>query len=172
MKAPDELIADLMRRSRAVLYNGKPEKAWYQQQDTVKKALTFPAAWLEERKVPMTASRYGEIMGGILNTMVKHGQLQSVAYPGAYLLHVVQQHMAHHGDKYYEECKSNRHSLSLNLASIEKAIAARQAVPNADVIAPFAQAHAVLQTGKRKPKIKAVATPLQPDLFGTANRTK
>jgi hypothetical protein len=168
MIAPNALIAELMQRVRLDLYRGRPDKQWYQQQDTVKKALTWPAAWLEQRKVPMSPERYRAILGGILDTMGANGKLTAVTYPGAYLLHVVQQHMEHHGDTYYQECKGARNRVTLEMAAVEKAVADRRSSPAADIIAPFAQVHAALAIGKSKGRPKAAAASLQPDLFARA----
>ena len=165
MSAPDSLIADLMVRVRREFYSERPAKHWYQQQDTVKKALTFPASWLEERKVPMSARRYREIINLILNTIISHAKTQQIAYPSAYILHCVQQHMAHHGDAYYQEGKSCRNRIALQMAVVERTAAARSRQSGADVIPAFAQVHAALAIGKSKGRPKASKPAPQPDLF-------
>lgn len=173
MKAPDILIAELMQRVRRDLYKGRPDKAWFQQQDTVKKALTFPAAWLEERKVPLSSERYLQILNGIINLMLAKGNLAAVKYPSAYLLDVIQKHMAHHGDTYYQEGKSCRNRVTLDMAVIEKAVAARRASALPDrTVEVLSGVHATLALGKRKSTIKAAATPAQPDLFNGSHQQK
>ena len=64
----------------------------------VKKALIYPARWLDERKVPITSDKYRAIIVGIVEGMVKHGQIAQVTYMGRYLLTCVQKHMEVRGD--------------------------------------------------------------------------
>jgi hypothetical protein len=77
LKAPDELIRDLMARVRRDFYQGKPDKAWFAQQQLVKKALLYPARWLKEKAVEIPAERYEAIVVDILATARRswgHGQ--------------------------------------------------------------------------------------------------
>jgi hypothetical protein len=148
-----------MARARTLLYKGRPDRAWYLQMKTVKKALTLPAAELKKLGVPLSSVRYEEIMLGILNTISRHGNLSKVEYPSAYLLHTVQEHWKYHGPEYYEEGKAIRNRVSVFMTAVEKA---RPADPTVDVLA---QVNASLKIGTRKSKIKPVAATLQPRLF-------
>jgi len=149
-----------MARVRRDLFIGKPDKTWYSQQQLVKKALLYPAAWLKRREVEIPAERYQAILEGILDTIKAKGNLDQVHYISRYLFHCVQQHIAHHGDTYYEEGKAIRNRVSLVMTSVERAHAgADGTVPVLD------QAYNVLQLGRRKPKSKPLAEPLQPGLF-------
>jgi hypothetical protein len=162
MKAPDALLEHLMARVRGDLYKGKPERVWFTQQVRVKAALTLPAAWLDERKVEISAERYQAILESILHTIKAHGRSpkQLGPFPCAYLHSCVEKHLAHHGDEYYEEGKAIRNRVTIFMGRVEKArIGADSTVP------VLSATHAALDVGKRKAKGKAVATSQQPDLF-------
>ena len=155
MKAPDALIQELMQRFRLLLYQGKPNKVWYSQQMMIKKALLYPASWLEKRKVEIPAERYK----AILATIAANGNLSQVTWVSRYVLHCVQQHMEHHGDEYYREGVAIRNRVNLAMTAIERT---RR---GADSTVPIlAQADKLLQMGKRKAKVKPV-TSEQPTLL-------
>jgi len=163
MKAPDAVIDELLKKARAILYKDLPDRAWFTQQGRVKAALTLPAKLLDERKVELSSDRYQAILDGVLDTIKANGRRDLGAFPCAYLHHCVEAHMHHHVDEYYEEGKSVRNSLDRLFTRIGKTQAT--IIP---VISTFAQVHATLDVGKRKPKIKPVAAGLQPDLFGAS----
>jgi hypothetical protein len=166
LKAPETVIEELLKKARAVLYRGQPDRAWFTQQVRVKAALTLPAAWLQERQVEIPAARYQAILEGILDTIRANGREHLGPYPCAYFHHCVESHLAHHGDKYYAEGKGIRNRVQLFMSSVEKArIGADSTVPI------LAGVHAALDTGKRR-KSKAPAPALQPDLFASAKPRK
>jgi hypothetical protein len=164
MNAPDALVAELMQLVRSRLYDGK-DRQWFPQQEMVKQAMTYPAHWLSKRQVPLSHARYKAIMVDVIETMARRGNLEKVTFISRYVLHCVQEHMKHHGDKYYAEGKSIRNRVSVVMTEVEKAkIGADSTVP------VLAQVHdnqvaATLQVGRRKPKGTDSATPVHPDLF-------
>ncbi len=160
MKAPDAVIAELLQQVRGWLYSALPERAWFTQQERVKRALTLPAAWLDERKVEVSAERYQEILQGILATIKAKGRKpgQMGKFPCAYLHACVKSHLDHHGEKYYDEGKGIRNRLKLAMPELEKAqIGADGTVP------VLAQVHNALASRRRKGKVKSVTE--QPGLF-------
>lgn len=163
MKAPLAMFSELLERVRRDLYRGKPDKLWYSQQHMVKKALLYPARWLEQRKVEISSERYKAILEGILATVKANGNMAQVTYISRYILHCIQQHMEHHGDEYYREGVAIRNRVSMVMSTIEKA------KRGADSTVPIlAQAESVLQIGKRKAKVK----PIEPesDLFSNPKK--
>lgn len=149
-----------MKRVRRDFYKGKPDKTWFAQQAMVKKALLYPARWLHEKAVEIPAARYEAILTDILDTAARHGDLSKVTYMSRYLLFCVQEHMSHHGDKYYREGVSIRNVVGLLMSTVDKV------KRGADGTVPaFAQADSVLQVGKRKAKVKPAAAAEQPSLF-------
>lgn len=163
MIAPEALIADLMKEVRTKLFAGRSDKEWFAQQELVKKALTYPAHWLEERKVPLASKRYAEIMTTIIGAAAAYGDLGKVTYVSRYLLTCVQRHMAHHGDEYYQEGKAIRNRTSVFMATLEKNNKPARAADR--TVTVLSEVHASIAVGRRKAKAKAVAKPLQPDLF-------
>lgn len=169
MKAPDAVIEDLLKSARALLYTSLPDRAWFTQQMRVKIALTLPAAYLDERKVDLSAERYQEIVQGILDTIKKHGRTDLGPHPCSYLHSCVEAHLRHHGDEYYEEGKAIRNRVKLIMPAVEKAnLGADLTVPV--LSATHHQTAAALAVGKRKSK--APAPVLQDDLFASATPTK
>lgn len=165
MTTPADLLNDLMARVRRDLYAGRPDTAWFKQQETVRQALTLLARDLDRDQVPLPLARYRAIYDQIITGIVQHGHLAQVKYPCAYLLHVVQKHLQHHGDTYYEEGKSLRNSLDLVVHRAAAKAARRAAAPD-PTVEVLAQVHAAITTRRRRPKPPAPT--LQPDLFGAA----
>lgn len=67
-----------------------------------------PAAWLEERGVTVSPERYINILRDrILMEALRHGTGE-VKYVPAYLGRVVDLHLAHHGEEYYQAAKTLR----------------------------------------------------------------
>ena len=110
------------------------------------------ATWLEDRAVTLPPDRYLAIMRDvILMDAVRHGNTGAIAYIPAWLRAVVQSHLAHHGEEYYEEGKSIR-----TLAERALWATQRQAVPAPDPIRELATAARLARPKKRlsKPPVK------------------
>jgi hypothetical protein len=152
MKAPETVLEELLRQVRVFLYSGLPDHSWFTQQARCKATLTFPGAWLDERKVELSSERYQQIMQAILVTIKEHcpNPRQLGPFPCAYLHRCVELHMQHHGDEYYQEGKSVRNALDRAMATTTRA--------RISAVAVFAATHratqASLAVGKRKPKVK------------------
>jgi hypothetical protein len=160
MKAAADFFQALMAKVRHDLYKGKPDKTWFAQQKMIKKALLHPAVYLHKQRVELPAARYRAILEDIINTIVAKGNLDRVDYMSRYFLFCVQKHMEHHGDQYYAEGKAIRNRVDLVMGSVEKA------ARGADSTVPIlAEADKLLQMGKRKARVKPVATAPTPDLF-------
>lgn len=145
VQAPEQMVAGLLDLVRRDLYRGKPEKAWFSQQQLVKKALLYPATWLNQREVEIPVARYQAIVEGIVATMVRNGRLEDVSFMSRYLLTCVQRHMEVHGDEYYREGVAIRNRVSLVMDLVEKALRGEDgSVP------VLAQADKLLRIGKRK----------------------
>lgn len=163
MKAPEAVIEELLKKARAILYRSLPDHSWFTQQGRVKAALTLPAKWLDDRKVELPAERYQAILDSILDTVKAKGRRDLGAFPCAYLHRCVQTHLQHHGDDYYAEGKTVRNIADRAFTFLAKAKAgADQTVPT------LAKVHATLAVGRRKPKVKSSAAPLQSDFFTPA----
>jgi hypothetical protein len=161
---PDDLIAGLMERVRRDLYSNRPD--WFVQQAMIKRALTYPAAWLGKKHVEIPAARYKAILEEIISGIVREGQLEKVTYLSRYFYTCVQRHMDHHGDDYYREGVSVRNNVTIAMSQLEKA------QRGADSTIPvLAQVHATLVAGVKPPKhMRPSKDPQQPDLFAPKRR--
>jgi hypothetical protein len=163
MIAPDTLITELLGCVRRDLYGSCPDK-WFSQQEVIKRALTFPAAWLARRHVEIPAARYQAILEGIIDGIVKQGDLSKVTFMGRYFYHCVQQHMWHHGDEYYREGVKISNRITVAMTAVERAHKGQDGT-----VPAFSQAHQVLAGRRKLPAhMRPAADPLQPDLFASA----
>lgn len=159
MKAPASFFLELMAKVRRDLYKGKPDEVWFPQQKMIKKALLHPAVCLNKHNVEIPAALYKAILEEIIDTVARNGDLAKVGYMARYFLHCVQQHMIHHGDRYYTEGKAIRNRVSVVMNRVERAH------HGADGTVPIlAEADKIVQIGKRKAKVKPVE-PEQPTLL-------
>ena len=131
----------------------------------IKKAMTYPAHWLQKRQVPLSEARYRQIMVEIIDTMARMGNLEKVTFISRYVLHCVQEHMKHHGDRYYAEGKAIRNRVNILMTAVEKAHAGADSTVPVLADVHEKQVEAALSLGKRKPKGNAIATPVHPELF-------
>ena len=173
MKTPSAVLEDLMQQVRAYLYSALPDRAWFTQQERVKATLTLPAKWLDDRKVELPAERYQKLLEDILATIKAKGRkpTQMGKFPCLYLHSCVESHMRHHGEEYYNEGKGIRNRVKLFMTQVERAqIGADSTVP---ILAKVnVEVAAAVAAGRRKPKTKPVAGPLQPDFFADAGAEK
>ncbi len=155
-----------MKQVRALLYTALPDRAWYTQQERVKATLTLPAKWLDDRKVELPAERYQKLLEGVLATIRSHGRkpAQLGKFPCIYLHSCVESHMRHHGDEYYYEGKGIRNRVKMFMTAVERAqVGADATVP---ILAKVhTEVAAAVSAGRRKPKSKAIAGPVQPDFL-------
>lgn len=106
------------------------------------------AKWLTSREVTLPPHRFLAIMRDtILMDAVRHGNTGNIAYRPAWLRAVVQRHLAHHGEEYYEEGKAIR-----TIADRALWAATRAAQPAPDPIRELAQAARLLKAPKRVKK--------------------
>ena len=106
------------------------------------------ARWLEHRAVTLPSDRFLAIIRDtILMEALRHGNTSKIAYRPAWLRAIVQSHLAHHGEEYYEEGKSIR-----MLAERALWAAQRSTQPAPDPVRDLAVAAKLLRISKRAPK--------------------
>jgi hypothetical protein len=139
-------------------------KAFQQQRRLLQIAIAHPAHYLKIRGVTIPARRLIEIHETIITGIRRHGDLAKIKFFGAYYLAIVQAHMRHQGERYYNEGKAARNA-------VERAMDALRARPVQDDAAchQLAELHDLLKAGapkkpRRKPACKPTA-PVVPDLF-------
>lgn len=135
----DELLGFLQRK----FYQGDGVAFAKDRRRLLDWVVLWPACWLNERAVTVTADRYRSIFMAVLMEAVIHGS-EKVRYRPAWLRQVIQSHFAVHGDEYYEEAKSVR-----NLVENAVLMAGRSVVAAPDPVRELATAKALLTPPKR-----------------------
>ncbi len=144
---PSELSEMLLGVLRDQFYRNDA-KGFYQERNLLLQAATFPAKWLDERKVRLSAARYREILAGIIRGIKRCGTKGEIRRFSVYLLHCIQEHMRHHGEDYYDEGKRTRQAIEEVMHGL------RKSAPQIDSTVPvLAEVHRVLarsKTGRRR----------------------
>ena len=131
-------------------------------------AICWPARYLDDRAVKISAERYTSLLTTVIRTVNAHGNLSAVRSPGRYLLHAVQEHMRHHGEDYYDAGKRTRDALDDIMHGLKPRVKGAEIHSGSDQTVPaLAEAHRLLGIAKGGRR-KASAPALQPDLFGDA----
>lgn len=147
----DALLESIKQR----FYDGHPiQQHFHRDRRMLLHALTWPAAWLDQRALLMSHTRYESILRQRLNDIARHGDpaTYQVYFP-RYLLKAIQDWFAWHGEDLYNELKHIRNRL-LNFDLLLLAI---QTKPAPDVVTPMAQVHAILNERhcrKKRPEPK------------------
>jgi hypothetical protein len=76
-------------------------KRFFQDRSFLMRAITQPAAYLHKRGAMLPASNYRRILTTVIETIKAKGNREKIEYFPRYLLHCVQTHMEHNGERYY-----------------------------------------------------------------------
>ena len=136
------------------------ERFWADRRLLLRYVVLWPAKWLADRGVTLTADRYEQILVGTASprgVLVDASTLgQPPHNPVKYLATVVQKHFEVQGERYYEEGKALRSKLD----PIMKVLSGIQTAPKQDPVAAMASAADLLAAPKRrktkKPAVQAV----------------
>jgi|GEM_PF-956297 len=158
--APDQCIADLMSTLRAVFYGAGGEKKFFQDQKALMIVLTWPATWLNDRRIGLPVDRYDAILREIIKGVAEHADRAAIKHVPAYLERCVRLWFVHNGEELYEERKRVRNALDLRFLKGMPA----QAPAGPDPVESMAQVHRVLATQRRGPKTRK-SDDSQPSLF-------
>ena len=144
-------------------YSGINDRKWWQQKRAVFAALTWPARWLVDRKLPLDGNAYEELLMDVLRDIYRSrkGQADHIAFFPAYLLTSIQSRW----EDFYQRSK--------RLAgAIDRALIACQRLPRGaadDSLKVLAAAHnladVALAKGGRRPKVRSANAVDQLDLF-------
>ncbi len=149
-EVPLDLVNDILHVVRSSFYADATDKKWAQDRGFIlRRAVSYPAAWLNKRGVTVPPERYREILIGIFLDIKRHGSTGAVKYWPGYLALCVQRHMDHHGEDYYEEGKSLRAALERAQMAFKRAA---QAAPAHDPVEGLAQVHRVLAAQHKRKK--------------------
>jgi len=143
----DALLAHIKQR----FYDPhSPPKRFFQDQRMLLYAITWPAAWLDQRALRIAPKRYESLLLQRLEDIVTHGDpaRYTPCFP-RYLLKSLQDWFTWHGEDLYDELKHIRNALP----ELETLLRYTHSHQNSeDIVAPMARAHAVLNSQYRRNK--------------------
>ena len=162
--AAEILVKRFLYQIRTKFYPDN-EKGFYQERNFLLRSITYPAHWLKDRGVSLPEAKLEVILNEILRGIMHHGNTGNIGYFSAYLLKVVQDHMKHQGDGYYEEAKALRNIADSALADLTSK--QRSRLPDAldPVTVQLADLNRLVRATKPGRKKKPVAAGTQLDLF-------
>jgi hypothetical protein len=107
-----DLVETFLRILRDQFYFAAKERLYFQERHLLIKAITLPANYLATRGMTseIPADRYRQIIMEVIQTVKGHGTMADAHSPARYFWKVMQSHLQHHGDEYYEEAKRTRDS--------------------------------------------------------------
>lgn len=144
-----EVLDELLRFIESKFYQGDRINFLKDRPRLLKWVVLKLAEYLNEKAVTVSSQRYLEIMrDDVLMEAVRFGRTDEIKYRPAWLGKVVEMHLAHHGEAYYEEGKSLRNAAEKALAT------ARGGVQGRDPVRELAEASRLLKPA-RKPTLKA-----------------
>jgi hypothetical protein len=148
---PIEIRDELLRFIQTKFYQGDQVSFLKDRPRLLKWVILKLADYLDDKAVTIPAGRYLEIMRDkVLMNAVRFGKTEQIKYRPAWLGVVVDQHLAHHGEEYYEEAKSIR-----NLVDNALTIAhSRPVHDQPDPVRELARAARLLD-GRNSPKMAA-----------------
>lgn len=104
-----EFLVVQLQQLRRTFYAKTPEKRFFQEKSLLLSAISFPAAHLKDRyHVSTPDALSAAILGTVTHSIVTKGNREKIERFSCYFLHCVQEHMAHHGEEYYERAKAAR----------------------------------------------------------------
>lgn len=101
------------------------------------------AKFLDDRAVTIPPARYQDIVKAVLMEALQLGDTGVIIYLPAWLGKVMQSHLDHHGDEYYEEAKVTRNHVASVMAGLRPG-------PERDTVRELAQAARLLKPKKAK----------------------
>jgi len=105
----EQLVADYLMKLGQQFYEDK--KVFFQERRMLTTAITYLPDWLWDRHVQLPERRLRAILEEIIKGIQHHGSTDKIKSFGRYFLHVVQEHVRHHEDKYLDEAKDFRNAL-------------------------------------------------------------
>jgi hypothetical protein len=145
---PQELVDELLRFVETKFYEGDPIGFIKDRRRLLAWVILRLAKWLDDRGVSISTEAYREIMiDKILMTAVRHGDTGNIQYRPAWLAKVVESHLDHHGEEYYEHAKAIR-----NVVEHALLVAGRLPLARPDPVRDLAAARRLLTVKKRPSK--------------------
>jgi hypothetical protein len=159
-KTSADVILGLCQVVHDQLYRDDQRKNFWSQNKELKAALTWPAEWFNERGIFVSGERYQEIMMEVIQEAKRHGATGVVGHWPLYLLKCVQSHFDANAHLYNDEGKRARDLVNRITAKLTGAPAATEAPDH--FIRVTAEAHALVKSPGKRPKVKKPAAPADP----------
>ena len=107
-KTPEQVVMALVYHIRDQFYREEQKAAFYPHLKELKKVVTWPAHWFNEKALFIPAERYQAIMLEVFQGIKRNGDTGSVQYWPRYLLTCVQRHFRFNAEEYVDEGKAAR----------------------------------------------------------------
>jgi hypothetical protein len=160
---PETVVLGLVYAIRDQFYRDDQKQYFHSQLKDLKRVVTYPAKWFNDKAIFVPAERYQEIVLAVLMDIKRHGNTAAIQYWPRYLLTCVQSHFRVQGERYYNEGKAARDLLPRVLKDLPAG------TPPPDTFTTqLATVHALLKSpgGRRKkPAPAEPAAPVQKDLL-------
>ena len=143
---PADLTESCLGILRSKFYNESgDEKAFHQDREKLLHwVVLYPAAWLNKRGVTIHGDQYRKIFVNVFLQAAAH-MASKAKYRPAYLRHVIQEHLKHHGEEYYDAAKATRNLVEQTIVAL-----GRPAQSAPDPVREMAAARQILATGQRR----------------------
>jgi hypothetical protein len=155
------IVQDFLHVLRNQFY-ADDTKGFFQQRWLLVRGICHPAKYLADRGVGLTEADHRKLLTDQIRAIQHHGSTSSIRFFGRYWLHVVQEHMKHHGEDYYDSGKKLRQVAEAAVDSI-RASAATQALEVTDRLSEIATA--VRPPARRKKRSAPAGPAVQEELF-------
>lgn len=109
MPLAEGILSDYLHKLRTQFYDS--DKKFFQQRAMLIRGITHLAVWLNDRGAGLPERRYRQILDEIITGIKRHGDTGKIEYFCRYFLHVVQKHVHHNQEAYYDEAKDFRNAL-------------------------------------------------------------
>lgn len=107
--ASPDLLEELLRFIQVKFYPSDPVSFAKDKPRLLDWVVFEFARWLQRREVTLPSRRFLEIIRDtVLMDALRHGNTSKIIYRPGWLRSIVQSHLEHHGEEYYEEGKSIR----------------------------------------------------------------
>lgn len=159
----ERVVLALVYAIRDQFYRDEQKARFYPELKELKRVITWPAKWMNDKAIYVTPERYQTLIMNLLLEIKRHGDTGAIGYWPRYLLKCVQDHFLHNGEQYYEEGKAVRELATRVLAKLPAPAAA---IPADQFTRDLATVHALLRSpGGRKSTTKAAPAAVQQNLL-------
>lgn len=139
------LLQSLLQTIGRRFYSHQPPEHFHRDRRMLLYALSWPAHWLQQRNLRLSASDYRQLIIQRLDAIAAHGQpALYLAYFPRYLLKCLQDHLHHHGEQLYEHIKHASYNLDLILRRLQEL-----PPPPDQTVQTLCQLHLILRKNSR-----------------------